>query len=99
MSVYDPFSRGPLPVNVRTIDALDTARGRQFPCEIWYPTVAQQSGLIIFSHASRQHRRAYTFLCNHLSSHGYVVAAMDHSEVVVPELAGKSGETAEQKAA
>lgn len=54
--------------------------------------------LILYSHHSGGHRRAATFLCTHLSSHGYVVAAMDHSERVVPELAGRAGETEEQKA-
>jgi dienelactone hydrolase len=33
-----------------------------------------------------------------LSSHGYVVAALDHSEAVAPELARRDGETAGQKA-
>jgi predicted dienelactone hydrolase len=44
---------------------------------------AAQSGtypLIIFSHPGGGHRRTATFLCTHLSSHGYVVAALDHSE-------------------
>jgi dienelactone hydrolase len=54
---------------------------------------------IIFSHHSGGHRRAATFLCTHLSSHGYIVAALDHSEVSAPELRGPPGETAEQKAA
>src|SRR2546422_9462431 len=53
--------------------------------------------LIIFSHPSGGHRRTATFLCTHLSSHGYVVAALDHSEVVAAELARRDGETAEQK--
>lgn len=63
---------------------------------------AAQAGtypLIIFSHPSGGHRRAATFLCTHLSSHGYVVAALDHSEVVAVELARREGETDEQKAA
>jgi dienelactone hydrolase len=55
--------------------------------------------LIIFSHHSGGHRRAATFLCTHLSSHGYVVAALDHSEVVAPELARPKSETEEQKKA
>jgi dienelactone hydrolase len=54
---------------------------------------------IIFSHHSGGHRRAATFLCTHLSSHGYIVAALDHSEVSAPELRGPQDETAEQKAA
>jgi dienelactone hydrolase len=132
---YDPFLRGRFPVGVRTIQALDPARNRLFPCEIWYPAAAQHAGqdlaleiqdsftaqpggtprnqsavrnaaaqpgnypLILFSHHSGGHRRAATFLCTHLSSHGYVVAAMDHSEVVAPELARRDGETAGQMAA
>ena len=54
--------------------------------------------LILFSHSSGGHRRTATFLCTHLSSHGYVVAAVDHSEVVAAELARREGETDEQKA-
>ena len=53
--------------------------------------------LIIFSHHSGGHRRTSTFLCTHLSSHGYIVAALDHSEVVAPELARPQNETDEQK--
>src|SRR5882757_2856048 len=98
--MYDPFVPGTFPVGVRTIHAQDTVRDRLFPCEIWYPEA--QPGtypLIVFSHPSGYHRRIATYLCTHLSSHGYVVAAMDHSEVVAPELARKEGETAGQRAA
>jgi dienelactone hydrolase len=55
--------------------------------------------LIAFSHHSGGPRRMATFLCTHLASHGYVVAALDHSEVFAPELARKQNETAEEKAA
>lgn len=54
---------------------------------------------IVFSHHSGGHRRAATFLCTHLSSHGYIVAALDHSEVSAPELQGREGDSAEQRAA
>lgn len=55
--------------------------------------------LIIFSHHSGGNRRAATFLSTHLSSHGNVVAALDHSEVVAVELTRRDGETDEQKTA
>jgi predicted dienelactone hydrolase len=132
---YDPFIRGRFPVGVRTLQALDTARDRLFPCEIWYPAAAQHAGqdlapaaqdsftappggtkrsqtavrdaraqpgnypLILFSHHSGGNRRAATFLSTHLSSHGYVVAALDHSEVIAEELKHREGETAAQKSA
>lgn len=132
---YDPFIRGRFSVGVRTIHALDAARDRLFPCEIWYPAAAQHTGqdlepktqdrftvppmnsvrsqlavrgavaragtypLVIFSHSSGVGRRGATFLCTHLSSHGYIVAAPDHSEVLAAELARKIDETPQQKSA
>jgi len=94
---YDPFARGRFPVGVRTIEALDTARDRLFPCEIWHPESAEgRHPLILYSHHSGGGRRAASYLCDHLASHGYVVAALDHSEVIAEQLKGKDGETAEQ---
>ena len=134
-SGYDPFVRGRFPVGVRTIQALDTARDRLFPCEVWYPATARHAGqdlaaatrdsftlpsrdaprvqdavrdaaaqpgthpLVIFSHHSGGDRRTSTFLATHLSSHGYVVAALDHSELVAAELRRKDGESDEQRTA
>lgn len=80
-----------------TVPSRDTPRS-----QMAVRNAAAQPGtypLIIFSHHSGGHRRAATFLCTHLSSHGYVVAALDHSEVVAVELAGRDGETDEQKTA
>jgi dienelactone hydrolase len=57
-----------------------------------------QHPLIIFSHFSGGGRRTASYLAIHLASHGYVVAAMDHSEVVAPELASGGGQTAADKA-
>lgn len=34
--------------------------------------------LVLFSHTSAGHRRQSSFLCTHLASHGYLVAAADH---------------------
>jgi dienelactone hydrolase len=130
---YDPFVRGRFPVGVRTVEATDGARERQFSCEIWYPAAGKHKGqdldpeihdsfivplfpkkryqsavrdaeaesgsypLILFSHPSLFHRRTATFLCTHLSSHGYLVAALDHSEVIVKEFGPQKQETSEQR--
>ncbi len=99
-SPYDPFATGPLSVGLRTMEARDSARDRIFPVAIWFPEAT--SGLwpvILYSHPSGGHRRSATFLCAHLASHGYVVAALDHSEIVAQDLAPKPAETAEQRAA
>ena len=52
--------------------------------------------LIAFSHPSFVHRRSATYLCTHLASHGYVVAALDHSEIVARELGWREGATEEE---
>jgi predicted dienelactone hydrolase len=86
-------------VSTRTFELRDDARGRVFPCEVWEPEEPWQgSPLIVYSHPSNFHRKAATFLCTHLASNGYTVAAMDHSEVVVPELRRPQTETPEQRA-
>jgi dienelactone hydrolase len=50
--------------------------------------------LVLFSHSSYGHRRQSSFLCAHLASHGYVVAAADHSGNTFAEWAnrGSGGE-------
>jgi predicted dienelactone hydrolase len=94
---YDPFAAGPHAIAERSLEAHDAARGLAFPCAAWHPEEPGTYPLILFSHASGHHRRGATFLTAHLARHGYVVAALDHSEVVAPELRAKPGETIEQK--
>lgn len=95
---YDPFQAGPYVVGAASFEARDTARERLFPCQVWYPDPARgQCPLVVFSHYSGGNRTASSFLCTHLASHGYVVAAMDHSEVVAPELGPRQGETSDER--
>jgi predicted dienelactone hydrolase len=96
---YDPFIAGPFTIVAREFEAVDQNRQRRFPCDVWSPAEAGRYPLVIYSHPSALHRKAATFLCTHLTSHGYVVAAMDHSESVVPELKSPQEETPEQQAA
>ena len=44
MSTYDPFTRGPHPVGVRSETWLDSKRDRELPVEIWYPATAEHAG-------------------------------------------------------
>jgi len=98
-AVYDPFAPGPFAAASCTVEARDPSRDRVFPCEIWYPEgVSGPCPLIAFSHSSGGSRKQSSFLCTHLAKRGYVVAALDHSERVAPELARKEGETEEAKA-
>lgn len=123
---YDPFSRGPHPVGVRTF-ALER-EGRAIPVEVWYPASDAHAGAdldpstqdsyslmlgapattqaavrdarpavdatagvaptVVFSHGYGGHRRQSTHLTTHLASHGYVVAAPDHTGNTTPEIIG-----------
>ena len=98
---YDPFAPGPFAVRERAFEARDAVRGRNFPCATWQPAGAGDGPfpLVLFSHPSGSHRRSATFLCGHLASHGYVVAALDHSETIAPELRRPDGEDAAGRAA
>jgi dienelactone hydrolase len=81
---YDPFAPGPFPVGMRGGEAMDPARpGRVVPFEVWYPDRDEgkrgaRRPLIVASHSSGGHKRQLSYLCAHLASHGYVVAAPDH---------------------
>jgi dienelactone hydrolase len=81
---YDPFAAGPFPVGMRGAEVTDPARpGRVLPFEIWYPDRDEgkrgaRRPLIVASHSSGGHKRQLAYLCAHLASHGYIVAAPDH---------------------
>jgi dienelactone hydrolase len=65
----------------------ESAGNRATPAEErGVPAAAGRHPLVIFSHFSGGGRRTATYLTTHLASHGYAVAAVDHSEVVAPEL-------------
>ncbi len=82
MNGFDPFAAGPFSVDTRSGIAIDRDRdGRQLSFEVWYPqdSGARRHPLVLYSHASGGGRRQSSFLCTHLASHGYLVAAADHT--------------------
>jgi hypothetical protein len=91
---WRPNSVSMLPPN--TIPSFpDPQRQGRKPATLNCAIPQPRPAFIVFSHASGHHRRGATYL----SCHGYVVAAMNHSEVVAPEPAYPPDETAEQKTA
>jgi dienelactone hydrolase len=107
---YRPFERGPWPVAVWSGRVVDVVRsGRTLPYEVWHPDRSQDddglphglSPLILYSHSSYGHRRQSSFLCEHLASHGYVVAAADHVGNTIAEwpeaVAGAPTRTPEER--
>lgn len=101
MDPYDPFAPGNHRVEHTSFEAHDHARGITFPADVWRPAdqTETRTPLIAYSHHSGGGRRTATFLTVHLASHGYTVAALDHSEVVVPSLQRRDDETDADRAA
>ena len=85
----DPTKPGRFAVGVATVEAIDLARQRFLPTEIWYP--AKTAGrdvppikkfpLIMMAHGFCGSRLNYEYLTTHLASHGFVVAAPDFTGV------------------
>ena len=98
---YDPALAGPHTVETSDYKAEDEARGITFPVDVWAPAGDRSEArpLVVFSHYSGGDRRKSSFLCTHLASHGYVVAALDHSEVADQRLARRNEETTDQRQA
>ena len=76
---YDPFAPGPFDVVTRTIEAHDPTRERRLPGAVWSPAPPGTYPVVVYSHHGGGHERSATFLCAHLSSHGYIVAAVGHT--------------------
>lgn len=64
--------------------AKDPDRTRIFKCATWTPHEVEPHALILFSHHSGGSRLSAQYLCNHLASNGYAVAALDHSDAQLP---------------
>ena len=89
----DPFVAGPFSVETATGLAIDENRDdRELPFEVWYPEGrgATRGPLVLYSHSSGGHRRQSSFLCAHLASHGYVVAAADHTGNTAADFADRA---------
>ena len=77
---YDPFVRGPHAVRTTTLELRDASRrGRPVPTVVWIPDAVTNPPLVVHSHSSYGWPRQSSFVCEHLASHGYVVAAPEHT--------------------
>lgn len=81
---------GPLPVARLPLDLTDRSRpteangdfpgapARQLQGHLWYPTEGGPYPLLIYSHGFTSNHRNGAYLAEHLASHGFVVAAVNH---------------------
>ena len=76
---FDPSQPGPNSVRVLKLDLNDSARNRRIPVDVyWSKAATADKPTIVFSHGLGSVRTDLRYLAEHLASHGYVVAALEH---------------------
>jgi predicted dienelactone hydrolase len=76
---FDPSQPGTAQVKVLNLSLNDQKRERKIPVDIyWSNDATVNKPLIIFSHGLGSVRTDLRYLAQHLASHGYVVAALEH---------------------
>ncbi|MCG6136225.1 MAG: alpha/beta hydrolase [Nostoc sp. LLA-1] len=75
----DPTQPGIGQVQVLNFNWNDQKRSREIPVDVYWSTASSsEKPVIVFSHGLGSVRHELRYLANHLASHGYVVAALEH---------------------
>ncbi len=75
----DPSQSGTAKVEILKLDLNDQKHQRQIPVDVYWSTAATpDKPVIVFSHGFGSVRTDLRYLAEHLASHGYVVAALEH---------------------
>jgi predicted dienelactone hydrolase len=75
----DPTQPGNAQVEVLTLKLNDRERGREIPVDLYGSSAASpDKPIIVFSHGLGSVRTEMRYLAEHLASHGYIVAALEH---------------------
>ncbi|WP_071189783.1 alpha/beta hydrolase [Trichormus sp. NMC-1] len=76
----DPTQPGNAQVQVLNLNLNDQKRQRNIPLDVYWSTATNtDKPVIVFSHGFGTNRTDLRYLAEHLASHGYVVAAVEHS--------------------
>ncbi|MEH2053812.1 alpha/beta hydrolase [Nostoc sp.] len=76
---FDPSQLGNAQVKILNLSLNDQKRDRQIPVDIYWSTAATpDKPVIVLSHGFASVRTDLRYLAEHLASHGYVVAALEH---------------------
>lgn len=76
---FDPSQAGIAQVQILKLDWNDQKRNRNIRVDIYWSTAATANKpVIVFSHGFASVRTDLRYLAEHLASHGYVVAALEH---------------------
>ncbi len=81
----DLAQAGPYGVEMQPLTVVDSGRNRTLPVDLYLPVTASGSGslvgqapLVIASHGLAGDRKGFAVIAQHLASHGFAVAALDH---------------------
>jgi predicted dienelactone hydrolase len=74
----DLSRRGPYTWKRTSLSWLDAKRDRPVPVDLLLPSKPGVSPLVLFSHGFASNRRDLDYLAEHLASHGYAVALVEH---------------------
>jgi predicted dienelactone hydrolase len=78
-SSLDPTQAGSAQVQTLKLNFNDQKRQRQIPLDVYFSTsTSVNKPVIVFSHGWNSVRTDLRYLAEHLASHGYVVAALEH---------------------
>ncbi len=76
---FDPSQSGIAQVKILNLNLNDQKRDRKIPVDVyWSDAVTVNKPVIVFSHGFGSVRTDLRYLAEHLASHGYVVAALEH---------------------
>jgi predicted dienelactone hydrolase len=76
---FDPSQPGIAQVKILNLSLNDQKRDRKIAVDIYWSTAATpHKPVIVFSHGLGSVRTELRYLAEHLASHGYVVAALEH---------------------
>ncbi|MEA5565385.1 alpha/beta hydrolase [Anabaena sp. UHCC 0399] len=76
---FDPSQPGSASVQVLKLNFNDQTRTRNIPVDVYWSTAANANKpLIVFTHGLGSIRTDLRYLAEHLASHGYIVAALEH---------------------
>ncbi|MCC5660729.1 alpha/beta hydrolase [Nostoc sp. XA010] len=76
---FDPSQPGTAQVKILNLTLNDQKRDRKIPVDVYWSTAATpDKPLIVLSHGFTSVRTDLYYLAEHLASHGYVVAALEH---------------------
>lgn len=76
---FDPSQPGSAQVQVLKLNLNDQKRQRKIPVDLYWSTAATiDKPVIVFTHGFSSVRAELRYLAEHLTSHGYVIAALEH---------------------